>query len=75
MVHQLVDQVVGNVHDFVVLAKERTESRLILERQDACVGYLSREELVGPEDIGLGRPRCLVAVQAVDKHDAVGCFG
>lgn len=75
MVHQLVDQVVGNVTDFVVLVKERTNSRFIIERQDTCVGYFGREELFGPEDIRLGRPRCLVAMQAVDKHDTVSAFG
>lgn len=32
MVHQLVDQVVGNISDFVVLVKERTYSRFIFER-------------------------------------------
>lgn len=75
MVHQLVDQVVGNVGDFVVLVKERTNSRFIIKRQDTCVGYFGWEELFGPEDIRLGRPRCLVAMQAVDKHDTVGAFG
>lgn len=75
MVHQLVDQVVGNVSDFVVLVKERTKSRCIIERQDTCVGYFSRQELFGPENIRLGRPRCLVAMQAVDKDDTVGAFG
>lgn len=75
MVHQLIDQVGRNVSDFVVLVKERTKCRLIIERQDTRVGYFGREELFGPEDIRLGCPWCLVAMQAVDKHDTVGAFG
>lgn len=74
MVHQLIDQLVGNVRDFVVLVKKRTDSRFILKRQDTCVGDFTREELFRPEDIRLRCPRCLVAVQAVDKNNTIGCF-
>jgi hypothetical protein len=74
MVHQLVNQVVGNVCDFVVLVEKETDGRVVLKRQNTCVRDFPRKELFWPEDVGLGCPWCLVAVQAVDEHDTIGWF-
>jgi len=71
--HITYKQICRQVHKQVFeLAREEAYKQAY---KDTCVWYLGREEIFRSEDIPLGGPRCLIAKEAVDKHDTAGAYG